>query len=52
MCKEYPHLNSLDTMVEGKEELVSHYIFGGRARVSFHLFDIGNDAEKGSFEQS
>ena len=36
MCKEYPHLNSMDTMIEGKEELVSHYMFGGRARVSFH----------------
>jgi hypothetical protein len=36
MCKEYPHLNSLVTMKEGKEEIVSHYMFGGRARVSFH----------------
>ena len=37
MCREYPHLNTLDTMTEGVEKTVKHYMFGGRAKVRHQL---------------
>jgi len=35
MCREYPHLNTLETMLEGVEKMVTHYMFGGRAKLVF-----------------
>jgi hypothetical protein len=35
MCKEHPHLNSFDTMEEGVESTVYHYMFGGKAKLVF-----------------
>ena len=34
MCKEYPHLNLCETMEIGVEKMVSHFLFGGKAKVS------------------
>ena len=40
MCREYPHLNTLDTMTEGVEKTVKHYMFGGRAKVRHFHFHV------------
>ena len=34
MCKEYPHLNMCETMHAGTDKMVTHFMFGGMAKVS------------------
>ena len=35
MCREIPELGAFEAVTDGVEKTVDHYLFGGKAKVSF-----------------